>query len=393
MTAKVYKDPFTLDGRLKPGAGVTKAKVTALKTMVESALRGNSIALGTLKEAMTSSDAVFNFAYLTNLNLLPQYDEAPRQWTKVAGTRPVSDFRDATLYNLAATWTEGVLDVNSTAGQTDYVAPVIPEGSPYPFSTLSGKTVKGAHVVKRGFKTDFTFEAFINDALGFIRALPDEMRNVALDTEEYEVFAALVGGAGSGQSLTGGTIPDGTTVPAKAALSRPALIEAKIEMSNRLVQGRRVKVTGRYNLIVAIGQGEYARFVINSLSPQSIQPGSQLLSVNGYNPLSDVDVIESEYVTGAGWYLVPAPGATRIPTLDRLQLIGHESPEVRVANFTGNFVGGAAVSPFEGSFENDSATFRLRVIGNGVLWTPEQVVWSDGSGGAPTYPALNMHTV
>jgi hypothetical protein len=87
--SKEFKDWFTLDGRLTPPAGVTKRKVEAVRELVEKALRGNRIAAGTLQEAVTTSDASLNLAYLVNLNVLPQYDEAPRVWTQIAGTRPL----------------------------------------------------------------------------------------------------------------------------------------------------------------------------------------------------------------------------------------------------------------------------------------------------------------
>lgn len=376
---KTYKNPFTLDGRLTPPAGVTKKKVDAVRDLVESALKGNRLALGRLEEAITTSDASLNLAYLVNLNVLPQYDEAERVWTQVAGTRRVSDFRPATLYSLFGEWEDGVLGEKGAAGTPRHIAPTVPEGAPYPYSVMAGEESQGAGVQKRGFKTRFTFEAFINDALGFLAALPDQMLQVALDTEEYEVFTALISGVGAGQQLAADTNPDGTSVVANAPLTREALIAAKAQVAQREINGRKIRVTGGWNLIVPVGRGDYAQFVINQSLAQ-IQDGNLVLTPGNYNPLSDIRVIESEYVTGTAWYLVPRPGATRRPVVERLQLIGHEAPELRVQNLTGSYVGGGAVSPFEGDFDTDSAEFRLRVIGNGTLWTPDAIVWSTGAG-------------
>jgi len=373
--AKTYKDAFTLDNRLKPQPGVTKAKVGAVKSLVESALRGSSIAAGTLKETMTTSDAIFAFAYLTNLNFIPQYDAAPRTWNQIAGTFRVSDFRSATLYSLTNQWQDGVLG----DGDPAHVAPVVPEGKPYPYAYLAGQESDSGRVVKRGFKTDFTFEAFVNDPVGFIQALPGEMLQVALDTEEFVVYNALIAGVGAGQQLAGGAVADGTTVPANAPISRGAIARAIFELSQREVNNRKIVVNGGYNIVVAQGQGQIVNFILNQ-TYQTLNDGSFALNISGYNPLANVRTIESEYVTGNNWYLVPQPGATRRRILDLGLLIGHETPEIRVENATGTFLGGAAVSPFEGSFDTDSATFRLRQINGGLLWNADHVVWSTGAG-------------
>lgn len=372
---KEFKDWFTLDGRLTPPAGVSKRKVEAVRDLVAKAIRGNRIAAGTLQEAITTSDASLNLAYLVNLNVLPQYDEAPRIWNQIAGTRPVSDFRPAVLYSLVGEWEDGVLG----DGSPRHIAPTVPEGAPYPYSVMAGEESSSAGVKKRGFKTRFTFEAFINDAIGFLRALPDEMLQVALDTEEYEVFRALIDGVGAGQQLDADTNPDGTTVLANALLSREALIAAKYQVSQRTINGRRIQVTGGWNLLVPVGRLDYANFILNQ-TLGIIQDGSLTFTAPGYNPLTEITPLETEYVTGDAWYLVPKPGATRRPVVERLQLIGHESPELRVQNLTGSYVGGGAVSPFEGDFDTDSAEFRVRQIGNGTLWTADAVIWSDGSG-------------
>ena len=66
-----YTDGYTLDGRVKPGPGVTKAKVMAVKKMVEATMRGDRIERGRLEESLTTSDAIFSYAYLTTINILP----------------------------------------------------------------------------------------------------------------------------------------------------------------------------------------------------------------------------------------------------------------------------------------------------------------------------------
>lgn len=381
--AREYKDWFTLDGSVKPIPGVNQKKVEAVKDLVERSLKGNREAAGRLVEAITTSDALFNLAHLVNVNFLPQFEEAPRTWDQIASVRTLSDFRPAVLYGIAENWGDGVLG----NGDPRHVAPIVPEGTAYPYAALAGEESASAGLAKRGFKMGVTWEALINDTIGALRALPDEMLQVALDTEEYLVYNALVTYATAAQQLDGGTVPDGTTVPANAALARASLIQALFELKNREVNGRKVAFNGGFNLVVAVGQGDYANFVLNNISLSEIGQGTLTLSVNGYNPLAGITVIESEYVTGLNWYLLPKKGTTRRPALELFKMVGQESPELRVSNFTGTYAGGGAVSPFEGSFATDSIDFRLRHVVGSHNWSPDFVLWSTGAGGAPTPPA------
>lgn len=380
-----YKNPFTLDGRVKPMAFVTPAKVAAVKNLVEDAMSGNHIAAATLREAMTSTDAIFSFAYLTQINFLPQFDRLPRQWEKIAGRRTLNDFRKPVLYSMIAEWDgPGVLGPDPLS--TNGIIPTVPEAGAYPYAFMSGEESKAQGIVKRGFKTAFTFEAFVNDALGFIQSLPDEMTRIALDTEEYEVFNGLIAGLGAGQQLAGGTTPDGTIVAANSPLTRSSVIRAKFELSQRRVNGRYVQVNGGYNLLVGIGQAAFAEYqlantLVQTRTGVSDATHSQyIFSPASADGLGGIEIIETPYVTGTNWYLLPKPGTTSRPILERGFLRGHEVPELRVQNTTGVYLGGGSVSPFEGSFENDTAEFRLRMFGAGILWSPELVIWSTGAG-------------
>ena len=378
MDINKYKDPFTLDGRVKVVNGVTPAKAAAVAQLMERTMQGDRVAKGTLEEAITSTDAIFNVAHVAQLNVLGDFAEQERKWSQIATTRPVSDFRPATLFNIRPDWKGGVLGT----GDPRWVAPRVPEGANYPYAYMEqevNQQVGG--IVKRGFKTGFTFEAFINDSIGFLQALPESMRTIALDTEEWEVFSALITGVTDTQQLNGGPIPDGTvTVVPNAPFSREAIIRAIIELSERQIGGRDVVVSGGYKLLVPTGMSIWVEYQLRNKVLSGIEDGTYIFSVNGYDPLAGLQVIESEFIPANHWYLIPNQNAARRPVLELLQLAGHEQPELRVQGNTGSYVGGGAVSPFEGSFDNDTADFRLRIFGKGILWTPDLVVWSDGSG-------------
>lgn len=384
---------ITLDGRLKPVTGVTEEKVAAVAQLVDGAMRGNRIAEGTLREAITSTDAIFNLARLAELNVLADFPaDENRNWSSIATTRTVQDFREPTLYSIRPDWSAGG---TLGSGEPVFVAPRVPEGANYPYAYLEQESNQQAGgIVKRGFKTGFTFEAFINDAIGFLQALPNSMRDIALDTDEWEVFSALLTGVTASEQLVGGDVPlgeDTVTVAPNAPISRNALVRAMIELGERTINGRKIIVSGGWTLLIPAGQRYWVEYILNVVSgPDGYThavgtgDGQEIynFSLSGYNPLAGIQVIESEFIPDDAWFLIPKANQARRPVLELLRLVGHELPELRVQGNTGNYVGGGAVSPFEGSFDNDTADFRLRMFTKGILWTKELVVWSDGSGSA-----------
>lgn len=372
-----YKDPLSCDGRLTVPAGVTSRKVAEVKRLFEAARAGNDVAEAQLREAVTTSDAVFNLVHFANINFLADYDKAPRVWSELAGVREVKDLRDVSLFSLSRTWGNGVLG----DGKPAHIAPIIPEGTPYPEAFFSGESAQGARVFKRGFGVEFTLEAQINDGIGVFDQLPNEMRNVALDTEEADVFGALTTqGNTAASQLTGGSLPDGTAVVANAPLSRDAVWRAIIELNERYINGNRVRINGGFNLVVPVGVKPFIEYQLQ-LSAAVLADGSISYNINDGNPLGSISVVESEFLTGTEWYLLPKKGTTRRPVLERLELRGYRTPQLFVENASGSYVGGSAASPFEGSFVNDSIALKLRMFGGGVVWDGGlAVVYSNGTG-------------
>lgn len=387
MEPKTYKNPFTRDGRLHPQAGVSKVKVKAVQTLWEAAAQGDRVAEARLMESIATSDAALNAVYLVNLQTLDQFDLAPRTWTQIAGTRELPDFRPAVLTGIFGGF-EGLKRDGTAAGngQTNPagIAPVVAEAETYPYATIGNVEASYGRLKKRGFKVGWTWEARVNDGIGFFDQIPGEMLNVALDTEEYEVYSALLSTNASRQ-LTGGTIYDGgAALNANSAIGRRAVIKAVQDLAQRTVNGRLIQVNGGYNLIVPVGATPAVQFALQQPMIQKL-PGSSGgyvvdISDPGTNIIGSVTIIESPYVTGTNWYLVPKPGTVRRPVLELGRLRGEAAPELRVNNLTGNYAGGGAVAPFEGSFDNDTIDMRLRYPITGILWDDRYIVWSTGAG-------------
>src|SRR5690606_26741247 len=89
---------------------------------------------------------------------------------------------------------------------------------------------------------------------------------------------------------------------------------------------------------------------------------------NVANPISDISlivnpwlpVIDKSATVNTTWYLVPVGSAGIRPAVVFSKIRGRENPELRIANATGEYLGGGAVQGREGNFVNDDIEFRVR---------------------------------
>lgn len=366
-----YKDEFTLDGLIKPAhPGVTRAKVAEADRLLQKALRGDKIAQGQLAEVHTTSDLKFNMAHLITAVTLPQFEAAPRTWSQVAGVRVVPDFGPVRLQSIFGEMTGA--GIPQAGG-----LPTVPEAAPYPYVTVTGQEAFYKKLDKSGVKFGFSWEANVNDVVGFFENIPGELVQLALDTEEREVYDALINGTTT--DLATQTLPDGTTTDPNAAISPEAIWAAIIQLQNVTVNGRKVGRATGYNVVVPIGTADFINWKLNQ-AIISIQDGSVTFGPGDRSALNGVTVVESAQMTGTNWIVLPKPGAIRRPVLELLRLRGYERPELRVHGDTGQYVGGSAVSPFEGNFDNDTIDYRIRYVAGGVMWSSSYSVKSDGTG-------------
>lgn len=366
-----YKDQFSLDGRLKPANHlITRAKVTEADRLLTQAAQGDKIAAGKLAEVHATSDLKFNVAHLISSVAIPQFDEAERTWTKVAGVRTVPDFGPVRLMSMFGSLTgSGVAEEGGL--------PTVPEAAPYPYVTITGQEAFYAKLRKLGAKFGFTWESNVNDIVGFFEQIPGELIQLALDTEEREVYEALI--EGTTNTLGSQELPDGTTTDPNAPISPEAIWAAVIQLQNVEVNGRKVGRATGYNVVVPAGTADFIEWKLNQNIIQ-IQDGLVTYGPGDRSVFNNISIVESAYVTGTNWYVLPKPNAIRRPVLELLRLRGYEQPELRVHGDTGSYVGGSSVSPFEGNFDNDTIDYRIRYVAGGVLWSDDYSVHSDGTG-------------
>ena len=376
--------------------GLNDAKIAAADKILEGVRRGENQAIAAFKTHMganlgesistTGDDFTWAFAQLTAVAVKDEYEADERNWTEAIEEESFSSFETPKEYRIDSV-VSGFSRPANEDGKPGHIVPIVPEGSPYPGFQFSGEVVTSGSLHKAGGRYDLTFEKIVSDVAGLVPKIPTLITDSLLDRREYDAWAGLIAFIDqSANHLTAGTSLDGTSFVADAPLSQASLAGALSQAKNREIRGRKVKVSG-YNLLVPVGAGDAANFIINTLSlvGMDIQDGSRTnrLNVSSYNPFSSLrGVIETEYLDGSQWALIPAKGAIarNAPSFYKYgKLIGHEGIDLRVQNLTGLALGGGAIPPFSGSYDSDSASFRGRIIGGGVGWESAYAVISDGS--------------
>ena len=343
------------------------------------------------REALSARDGIFSLTHLINVRNLPLYDKAPRQWNLIADVETVDDFEPTTFQNFRADFSN--LEFGKSTGGHQ-VSPKVVEGDTYQYAYGYTEEAVKAAIEKRGFKFGLTLEKLIGNFRRFIRTLPDDMLQVALETDEYLVFDKLVTAAAPSNRIAADTNPiTGAATVANPTVSAEAIRVGLAQVSKRRdAHGNLIPLAPSYYVVVGLGRAEAVEDDIaraKSLVTLTTTPtGAQALSYNApsIGRLGRVTgVIESAYVPdGAAWYLVPAAGTSARPGLVKLELAGRTAPEVLVNNFTGTPIrGGSGSSPFDlAHFDNDTVDVKLRQFTNSALITQDQLSWSNGSGQA-----------
>lgn len=397
MAKQVLLEQVTKGGRiaLQHGA-LNDAKLIAADQILEGVRKNDALAIAEFKNHMgarfgesltTGDDFIFAFAQLSAFQVQTEWEQAERTWTEVIPTETVTSFEAPKTYTIEPSQIEGFARPVNEPGKPDHVVPVIPEGSPYPRFVFKGETSSAGRIQKAGGSFGMTFEQIINDVAGIVPVIPRLINESLLDREEYDAWYGLIKFIDiPANHLQADETLDGSTNVADAPLSRAAIAAALKQARLREIDGKRVQVRS-YDLLVPVGETETANWYLSTLNLAGLedQDGStnRIYNLNGYNPLQGIRaVVETEYLTGSQWALVPSKGAVRGSKkfYSLGTLVGHIGPELRVENATGTYLGGGAVPPFEGSYATDEASFRGRIIEGGLGWNPEYAVFSDGDG-------------
>lgn len=371
-----FKNQLTLDGKIKPTGPVTIESVKYVKNLFEQAQAGSYTAEARLKELFTTSDAAYSMAHLLSIQTIPNLPAELEEYDGIMGKRVVPNFNPVVLRQLLPV--EGV----AGAGVGAYgEAAVVPEGHEYPIVTFSGdQTAYDQKLLKRGFRFDFTLESWVNDLVGELEQMPDRMLTVTKKTILADFWEAVNSVA---TQIGAVTLPDGTTTLPNPALSAEGIIAAVVDIENRTINGNKIGAIGSYNVFVPQGQKRFLEYSIAQFGRViSVQDGSLTLGPDAEIQalFPRIRIIETARLTGTAWKIIPVPGSTLLPVVERLILRGYENPEIRVKSDQGLTLSGGKIGPFSGSYGNDSISLRFRLITGAALWFSEYIGASDGDG-------------
>src|SRR6478735_9135250 len=340
------------------------------------------------RESISTSDFPAIYQVITNAVIQKAITEvAPPLWPAFA-QRVVQD----SIRN--STYREGHLDFSTLppekAGQETIPGglPAVAELDNYPvigFGASSGTL----GVSKVGARVDFSWEAFQGDDLSVIERFPTGLALAANRTVDLRVFRQIYQAAAAGFT---------TGVAAKALTANPVLSYAslgaaiaKAQLPPANVAGTTVNVNtiSKWVLMVPPELAATAQQILSATNLRVTQGTTEMDTTNavsGYISKVVVNPYMSLLTTGwtnaaTHWLLLPdkGNGADRT-TLAAAFLRGNETPELRIKDDTGRALGGGALSPYDGSFDNDSIQIRVKHWTGAKLLDTVGIVSSNGSG-------------
>lgn len=379
-----------------------KRPMELLRIIREASNATSHLAMGKLREAVSSGDFPLLFQSISQASMLGQYADLPQQWPTFSVRTTVPDFRPARLVRWDSALDQ-LPDYNGGAERHVRALPRIPELTEYPTFRL---TTEGSDyfVNKYGARFPFSWEAFLNDELRVLQQLPAEMARWARDTEDVLTTGVLATADGPNPDFFnttenfGSQVGLGNYVEDNPPLSLDALEQAIQQIGMRSINGRMVRVT-QFVLIVPPSLALTAHEIAQSTTYMRVHrtATNEEIRVNVASPIAGrFTVVESQWLplidqsptAATTWYLVPAGGQTeRGPAIVTAFLRGHESPEVRVMGDTGRALGGGEISAFEGSFSHDDIQYRVRSIVGAAGIDASAVAVSKGDGSATGAPA------
>ena len=153
-------------------------------TLYKNVLKGDKWAALRFQEAMTTSDFSFLFGDIIDRQMLASYQQMPVQWTALARSGRVRDFRTVKRFTL-----DGGESILQEVG----------EQSEYPAASLADNDYEYS-VRKFGRRIPLSWETLINDDLDAFADIPRRLGNAARRSEER--FATALYAKSTGPDAT-----------------------------------------------------------------------------------------------------------------------------------------------------------------------------------------------
>jgi hypothetical protein len=359
-------DAATADNNVYgPKRRLSEAQVLDAAQLMGRVFKGDRYASLRLAEALSTDDFRAAAFEVIDREMLQRYQDLPATWTEYARRATVRDFKPKKLVDL----------LGGRAGLEK-----VPELTEYPARDVS-KALYELTVAKYGGRFQISWEAGINDELGEIQEMPNNLAVAARDTEARTAAGLLTAGSGPNAAYFNATAWGRTYNEETGAWSggssnllagNPALtVDSLTSALNAIAQRRDLEgrpiLVQAYKLVVPPSLEFTARKILDATEIWVTQGSNEVhmrnwvsnkvqLVVDPWLPVLDLGANAA-----TTWYLLPDPASSR-PALHLGFLRGHETPDLRVKADAGNRIGGGAVNPEEGSFDVDDIQYRVRHV-------------------------------
>lgn len=362
-------DSGTLVSGVKLTPKVAQESLAARK-LFESAANGSYASIARVQEAMTTSDFPIMLGVSYGRELRTEYQGIAPVWQKFSARAENPDFRERALVDI----------LGGIAGLE-----IVPEATEYPARSLDESEQK-FRVRKRGAVIPLTWETFVNDDLGVFRDLPNRLAISARETEDIVTVDALLNPARTGVNTQFFRAANGNA-PTALPLTRENVRAALAQIKSRKVTGDRPLTFGTEKPVLLVPQAleEKALQAVAAVTIRRTESdGTVVEETNTLGSL--VNVVVNPWLdvrnTGANaattWFILPAPTAPRKGLVTAF-LRGHGNPDLRVKSDAGARPGGGLVSPEEGSFNDDTVSYRVRHVTDASPLDPTLTYASTGA--------------
>lgn len=380
---------------------ITQARLDHVANLITGALDGNYTAQGQLKaevrsatmieESHSTSDFPDVFRSITAAAFMGDYAQIQPVYTQYTRQYNVNNLRPQSFYSLAFD-NSNLPDQNGgyeTTKEAPGGLPRIPELTEFPTISFSASETSFG-VAKYGARVNFSFEMLLNDEWGVLETLPTQLAQLARNQEDIvatEVIASETGPNSVFFNNANGNIfnvANGYSAN-NPALTVDAIVEAMAHVRSRTFNGNPV-VVNSFTLMVPPALEAEARRLLGVQSFLIEDPVNGTYNVA--NPISGVNLIVNPWLAvidksanvNTTWYMFPTGSQGVRPAFVFSKIRGREAPELRIANATGNYLGGGEVPGREGSFLNDDIEFRVRHYVGAAGIASETAVVSTGTG-------------
>ena len=321
-------------------------KVVEAGLLLKRAEAGNITAIATLKEAFSTSDFPVLLGQGLQATAITAYKDTPKEFEDVVFDTTVPDFNRRRLVDL---W-----------GADEFER--VYEGEEYRGGTKQTTDLEHG-LGKYGKVAKVTWELFLDRRFSDIADFPRDLAQGAIKTQNSAVADLLV----KNGAWNADFFKSVSNLPLTADNLQKAINELAIRENHR---DELVDVSSLY-LVHGPALRSQVQALLVHLEKVEITTtdGSKSTKQVQDNPFRNVvKPLESRSVgkrlgtdSGTAWALIQGKGSD-LPSIIRTSLAGHPEVDIRVENAQGQSLGGGALSPTDGSFKDDTISYRGRAV-------------------------------